>query len=938
MAEPKKIDTYYIETLLLDLHYMPHSRRRKAEETLLDIGNDAIEFLIAALEHNNWQIRGSAASILGSLEDDRIFELLLLMLDDKHQYVRNAAINGLKWLGDDRAIKPLIFVLKNDKDVSYQAQVALANLGEVAAEPVIALLTDEDSSVCAGAARIVGYLGDTRAVEPLINLLTEEPHHIRHTAISALGQLGDPRAVTPLIEIIYRRDTMRVVAEALGNLGDMRAADPLFNLISEDYGDRSHKTILALATLQDERAIELLFELWNDKTLAYSNKTDIAKALSQFGDLVFDPLVAKLNDDTKAVREGAAETLGYLGDERAINPLLDALDHVGFTAAKALAQFGTPVVPLLIGKLNHPNKNVRFSVVTQLGILEDIRAVSPLIATLQDSKVDIRRRAASVLGRLGDRRAVEPLITALQDPNDEVRKDAASALVKLDGEQAVEALLPLISETEASEQVRRIVLSELSQLDDSGFEPLVAALLNHSDASIRAGIATILRYFGEKSFEPLIQALDDPISIVRKCAIRALGTLGDQRAIKPILSILDQNQDEMYSSTVFALALLGHPRGREGMRAILQDKTRKKQKRRRAANVLKYIRDKQAVDAAIVALNDDDWVLRYDAAELLGVLDDARAIESLIAAIGDEDVSVQDNAVQALEKLGAPAVEPMLRAFYDETNNIQSRHLLADVLNKLGESVMTPKTPPAPPTRKYPVPVFKNMLSDREKEQGLDKLNRIQTVEQLLDILSDIHMMTLHQVITDSKKNTEQQAIDVLLAILDDDTMTNLVALRDAIQILGRLGDTQAVQPLIRYLASDDNLVRTRTAQALGQLGDIQAIEPLITILGDSDGWIRKNVRQALVKFGEPAIQPLIHVLDDKNRIVCHSAVIALGKLGNEQAVISLTQLLSDTTLPFTWSNKTIADVAANALQEIGTPEALDALRKAGYGDDIDDI
>ena len=45
-----------------------------------------------------------------------------------------------------------------------------------------------------------------------------------------------------------------------------------------------------------------------------------------------------------------------------------------------------------------------------LGQLGDKRAVEPLIAALQDDVENVRQAAAEALGQLGDERAVEPLI------------------------------------------------------------------------------------------------------------------------------------------------------------------------------------------------------------------------------------------------------------------------------------------------------------------------------------------------------------------------------------------------------------------------------------------------------------------------------------------------------------------------------------------------
>jgi HEAT repeat protein len=92
------------------------------------------------------------------------------------------------------------------------------------------------------------------------------------------------------------------------------------------------------------------------------------------------------------VRESAAEALGAIGDSRAVEPLIKAL--------------------------NDADSDVRESAAVGLGKIGDSRAVEPLIRAFGDGSREVRRVggvAAYALGKIGDSRAVEPLIRALGD-------------------------------------------------------------------------------------------------------------------------------------------------------------------------------------------------------------------------------------------------------------------------------------------------------------------------------------------------------------------------------------------------------------------------------------------------------------------------------------------------------------------------------------------
>lgn len=66
-----------------------------------------------------------------------------------------------------------------------------------------------------------------------------------------------------------------------------------------------------------------------------------------------------------------------------------------------------------------------------LGLIGDTRAVEPLIQTLSDADRWVRMTAAWALGRLGDTRAVNNLIQALDDEDWLVRTEASRALGRI---------------------------------------------------------------------------------------------------------------------------------------------------------------------------------------------------------------------------------------------------------------------------------------------------------------------------------------------------------------------------------------------------------------------------------------------------------------------------------------------------------------------------
>jgi len=88
--------------------------------------------------------------------------------------------------------------------------------------------------------------------------------------------------------------------------------------------------------------------------------------------------------------------------------------------------------------------------------------------------------------------------------------------------------------------------------------------------------------------------------------------------------------------------------------------------------------------------------------------------------------------------------------------------------------------------------------------------------------------------------------------------------------------------------------VRAEAAWELGKIGDSTAVEPLIRALKDIHWTVRKKAAIALRNVGEPAVKPLIQALKDKDNVVLWRLAIALGKIGDKRAIKPLKQILNE--------------------------------------------
>jgi HEAT repeat protein len=188
-------------------------------------------------------------------------------------------------------------------------------------------------------------------------------------------------------------------------------------------------------------------------------------------------------------RKDAAITLGEMGDERAIAPLVTALRdsewNVREAAQDALAQIGPPAVEPLIKSLRE--YQVRTFVIQVLGKIKDERVLDPLMAQLRNEEFkDVATKALVEVGLP----AVERLMAVLNDKDKNVRKHAVMALGEIGVKEAIE---PLIDATKDEDwTVRLQAIAGLDLIGDERGKPAIKALMKDPDFAVQMRAERIL--------------------------------------------------------------------------------------------------------------------------------------------------------------------------------------------------------------------------------------------------------------------------------------------------------------------------------------------------------------------------------------------------------------------------------------------------------------
>ena len=113
---------------------------------------------------------------------------------------------------------------------------------------------------------------------------------------------------------------------------------------------------------------------------------------------------------------------------------------------------------------------------------------------------------------------------------------------------------------------------------------------------------------------------------------------------------------------------------------------------------------------------------------------------------------------------------------------------------------------------------------------------------------------------------------------------------------INHMEDKRDIEGLKRVLATGKTrAIKIEAAEALGKIGDDRAVLSLLSVLAHDDNDVRTFAAIALGRIGDPrAVEPLIATLSDHHHEVRSSAALALGKLADQRAVHPLLALAHD--------------------------------------------
>ena len=357
--------------------------------------------------------------------------------------------------------------------------------GEAAIAPLIELLQAEtaDPEGRWFAARILGNLGDVRAIAALIETVqTIDDDDLALMAAEALADLG-AEAIAALSQLLVAVETRGLAVQALARIRRSETIEPLLSVVQDSDPALRTLAIEALSSFHDARIPPLLVAALTDPVAAVrlaaiaglAVRSEEAEALDLVG-----KLRDRLVDLNLNVCQQAAQALGRIGSEAAVSALLQSLESphtpvaLKLELARSLAWTESEVTlrslqqALSMTAKSAETRTVYQEIIQLLGRWTTAELQAPATATLiealsRSTDRETQLMIALALGQLGQATAIAPLIQLLAEPDPRSRLHTIAALKALNSTHAHEQLQELSRRSDLPGELRAGVAIALAE-------------------------------------------------------------------------------------------------------------------------------------------------------------------------------------------------------------------------------------------------------------------------------------------------------------------------------------------------------------------------------------------------------------------------------------------------------------------------------------------
>lgn len=741
------------------------------------------------------------------------------------------------------------FLRKISKPLPYSEHI----LNSVAVTELIHALKDPDTQVKTSALKTITAFEDDRIEPNLVELLNDPVSEVRRQAMMALHDFATLKSLPVFIQSLQDDYSGAKAARLLEILKDKRAVKPLLKSLGASSVGVRKAALNALRNFDDPKISDANIRMLNDSSFRV-REAALRNIIHKPDKRAFESVIPLLADSKTSAL--AAEVLGLIGDKRAIDPLITALNdgyrqkgelpnrRLMITAAEVLSSFDqSRITPLLIKKVGAeppflaPTIQIYGGYITKSPFLApvmrvfqrygDHKTLDTLKGYLSDTDKDLRKGAMFIFGMYQEEKAVKQLEQSLNDPDPDIKAFAKEIIQRI--------------RSKSLKKIKESVLKQPGKLYSStvtAINPYMVSMplpiRKNRDGQKIKGLSP--RFFSQETGEPLFNAFDKKRSAA-----------GHEQDVKKYIELLRHGSQKQKIAALLKipefLGIAEYKNVPSCMDTILNVLIDKDPALRQAAagalnNVAKKIRDviedSGIVPSLIMALYDESSGVRRNAAKALGRFRDKQAASALIERVYDKDSLVRCAAASSLGELEAKSAIPSLLDLFKDNTNWGKKSLVRNAsliaIRKIGYQY------------KDSVPMLIEYFNDNTlKVEIVRALARSYPPDA--KETKDLLLKATH----DPDGNVRQSAIEAMAEL------SRLSAIR-----AGK-NDTHDTEFYIKSLKDPSASVRVASIKVLSKAKDMRVVEPMIQALHDRDENVQKEAIIALGKFkDERALDGLV--------------------------------------------------------------------------------
>lgn len=555
--------------------------------------------ILEGLASTDEEVRRLSVEQLLLLPTEEAAAQLCECLGDPGWRVRKAAVERLMSCCHDATVQERLVASLADgenpgrRNAAFEALVACGN---GVTPRLVDELSNEDVDVRKLVVDALAAIGDPETRTPLRGAMSDVDPNVRAAAAEALGVVGGVEEITHLLARATEGDqNVLVRLSALRALSRMEASIGVASL-----GDALDQSLLRPAA----------FEL-----LGYSADPEATEAL-----------IKGLASGSRSSREGAMGAL-----LRTLSRLdVDEHDRL-IERLRSAAAANERLVELCCDRLLHADLGSRMVLIQFLGLIEDPRAILPILESGRDEAVEeLADRTLEAFGK-GMPETLEVTWSSLSF---DLKARACTVLGRIGGETAERLLAEALGESDPA--LRSVAATALGR---GGFFDRMPDLVRHLEIAAREADVD-----GRDEVDVVVESI---VGLAEHPEARTAGV--DIQLIEMLSSRLAGAPEPVRLAIARVLAKVGRDEDEDIIGFLLKDAAAAV--RRAAVQALERFEFERARDALRLALGDESSGVRIAAATVLGRSEREEAAQDLAAQMGDEDPRVVAVALRSVGRL-----------------------------------------------------------------------------------------------------------------------------------------------------------------------------------------------------------------------------------------------------------------------------------------------